>query len=50
MTSLVNRNSSRCDRLEVYQRRPPTGLAQPGESKYQRPQSGAVNLADVFEI
>ena len=36
--------------IEVYQRQPSTGLAQPGESKYQRPQSSAVNLADVLEI
>src|ERR1017187_3249308 len=36
--------------IDVGQRQLSTSLAQPGESKYQRPQSGAVNVADVFEI
>src|ERR1051325_6058646 len=36
--------------IEIYQSQSSTRLAQPGKSKYQRPQSSAVNLADVLEI
>lgn len=36
--------------IDVYQRQPSTGLAKPGESKYQRPQSSAVDLADVLNL
>ena len=36
--------------VDVYERQPSTGFAQPGEAKYQRPQSGAVNVSDLLEI
>lgn len=36
--------------IHVEERQPSTSLAQPGEPKYQRSQSSAVNVADVFEV
>ena len=39
-----------CERFGFYEHQPSTCLAQPGESKYQRSQSSAIDFADVVEI